>query len=225
MSISHRTEARRAAADRPRSRLAAAASSPSAAGPARPALLAACGSSDDDDELDQQHAASTGDGRHGLAVRRGRPRDRQLRADARVPRDRVLQRRREERPVQGRRPGADQAHRRDRAAARRRAHRDGQEARRPGAEARRRSSRSRTRPRCWSSRRRSRTSAPPRTSARRRTSSRPRSSRRRSSIHSVEGRHAAALNVLGRQEPTPDGAFAKPADMQEVLDAVQPFLV
>ncbi len=45
------------------------------------------------------------------------------------------------------------------------------------------------------------------------------------SIHSVEGRHAAALNVLTGQEPTPDGAFAQPADMQEVLDAVQPFLV
>ena len=45
------------------------------------------------------------------------------------------------------------------------------------------------------------------------------------SIHSVEGRHAAALNALVGEEPTPDGAFAQPADMQEVLDAVQPFLV
>ncbi len=45
------------------------------------------------------------------------------------------------------------------------------------------------------------------------------------SIHSVEGRHAAALNVLVGEEPTPDGAFAQGADMQEVLDAVQPFLV
>ena len=44
-------------------------------------------------------------------------------------------------------------------------------------------------------------------------------------IHSVEARHAAALNVLVGEEPTPDGAFAQPADMQEVLDAVQPFLV
>ena len=43
-------------------------------------------------------------------------------------------------------------------------------------------------------------------------------------IHSVEGRHAAVLNVLTGQEPTPDGAFAQPADMQEVLDSVQPFL-
>jgi hypothetical protein len=45
------------------------------------------------------------------------------------------------------------------------------------------------------------------------------------SIHSVEGRHAAVLNVLAGDEPTPDGAFAKGADMQTVLDAVQPFLV
>ena len=45
------------------------------------------------------------------------------------------------------------------------------------------------------------------------------------SIHSVEGRHAAVLNVLSGEEPTPDGAFAQGADMQTVLDSVQPFLV
>jgi hypothetical protein len=44
------------------------------------------------------------------------------------------------------------------------------------------------------------------------------------SIHSVEGRHAALLNVLTGQPPTPDGAFAKPADMETVLAEVQPFL-
>lgn len=44
------------------------------------------------------------------------------------------------------------------------------------------------------------------------------------SIHTVEGRHAAALNVLTGQPSTPDGAFAEPADMQTVLDEVQPFL-
>jgi hypothetical protein len=43
-------------------------------------------------------------------------------------------------------------------------------------------------------------------------------------IHTVEGRHAAVLNVLTGQEPTPDGAFAKGADMQTVLDSVQPFI-
>jgi rubrerythrin len=45
------------------------------------------------------------------------------------------------------------------------------------------------------------------------------------SIHSVEGRHAAVLNVLTGEPPTPDGAFAQGADMQTVLDSVQPFLV
>jgi rubrerythrin len=45
------------------------------------------------------------------------------------------------------------------------------------------------------------------------------------SIHSVEARHAAALNVLTDQNPTPDGAFAKPADMETVLAEVQPFIV
>jgi rubrerythrin len=45
------------------------------------------------------------------------------------------------------------------------------------------------------------------------------------SIHSNEARHAAVLNTLIGEDPTPDGAFAVPADAQEVLDAVQPFLV
>ena len=53
------------------------------------------------------------------------------------------------------------------------------------------------------------------------------------SIHSVEARHAAALNELigaGFQGSgplngsIPDGAFAKPMDMAEVLKAVKPFL-
>lgn len=45
------------------------------------------------------------------------------------------------------------------------------------------------------------------------------------SIHSVEARHAAALNRLLGKNPTPDGAFAKPASEQEVLAAVKPFIV
>ncbi len=45
------------------------------------------------------------------------------------------------------------------------------------------------------------------------------------SIHTVEGRHASALNTLTDQTITPDGAFAKPADAQTVLDSVQPFIV
>ncbi|MGH2923559.1 MAG: ferritin-like domain-containing protein [Solirubrobacterales bacterium] len=45
------------------------------------------------------------------------------------------------------------------------------------------------------------------------------------SIHTVEGRHASALNTLTDQTITPDGPFAEPADAQTVLDAVQPFIV
>jgi hypothetical protein len=45
------------------------------------------------------------------------------------------------------------------------------------------------------------------------------------SIHTVEGRHAAALNTLTDQPITPDGPFAQPADAQTVLDSVQPFIV
>jgi len=45
------------------------------------------------------------------------------------------------------------------------------------------------------------------------------------SIHTVEARHAAALNTLTDQPITPDGPFAVPADAQTVLDSVQPFIV
>ncbi len=45
------------------------------------------------------------------------------------------------------------------------------------------------------------------------------------SIHTVEARHAAALNTLLGKPITPDGAFAKPADMKTVLAAVKPFIV
>jgi rubrerythrin len=44
-------------------------------------------------------------------------------------------------------------------------------------------------------------------------------------IHSVEGRHAAALNTLLGTSITPDGAFAKPADAKTVLKSVEPFIV
>jgi rubrerythrin len=43
-------------------------------------------------------------------------------------------------------------------------------------------------------------------------------------IHSVEARHAAALNTLVGKTVVPDGAFAKPASMDEVLKAVKPFI-
>jgi rubrerythrin len=44
------------------------------------------------------------------------------------------------------------------------------------------------------------------------------------SIHTVEGRHAALLNRLVGKSIVPDGAFAKPASMDEVLKAVKPFI-
>ena len=44
-------------------------------------------------------------------------------------------------------------------------------------------------------------------------------------IHTVEARHAAALNTLLGESIVPDGAFAKPAGPTEVLDSVQPFIV
>jgi rubrerythrin len=45
------------------------------------------------------------------------------------------------------------------------------------------------------------------------------------SIHTVEGRHAAALNTLLGEPITPDGAFAVPADAKTVLKEVEPFIV
>ena len=43
-------------------------------------------------------------------------------------------------------------------------------------------------------------------------------------IHSVEARHAATFGTLLKKPITPNGAFAKPADMSMVLAAVKPFL-
>ena len=45
------------------------------------------------------------------------------------------------------------------------------------------------------------------------------------SIHTVEARHASALNTLLGKGVTPDGAFSKPASMEEVLPKVKPFIV
>ena len=44
------------------------------------------------------------------------------------------------------------------------------------------------------------------------------------SIHSVEARHAAVLNLATNAAPAP-GAFAKPATAADVLKSVKPFLV
>jgi hypothetical protein len=43
-------------------------------------------------------------------------------------------------------------------------------------------------------------------------------------IHTIEARHAATLNLVLKMSPTPDGAFAKPASMSQVLAAVKPFI-
>jgi rubrerythrin len=43
-------------------------------------------------------------------------------------------------------------------------------------------------------------------------------------IHTVEARHASTLGTLVKKSVTPDGAFAKPADMSTVLAAIKPFL-
>jgi rubrerythrin len=43
-------------------------------------------------------------------------------------------------------------------------------------------------------------------------------------IHSVEGRHAAAMNRLQHKPVTPDGAFAKAATVTTVLRTVAPFV-
>jgi rubrerythrin len=44
------------------------------------------------------------------------------------------------------------------------------------------------------------------------------------SIHSVEARHAATLNGLVGLPPTPQGSFAVPLSMEEVLTSVQQFI-
>ncbi len=44
------------------------------------------------------------------------------------------------------------------------------------------------------------------------------------SIHTVEARHAALLNFVTGKSIVPDGPFAKPASMDEVLKQVKPFL-
>ena len=44
------------------------------------------------------------------------------------------------------------------------------------------------------------------------------------SIHTVEARHASALNTALGKPATPDGGFAKPASMDEVLKQVKPYI-
>ena len=44
------------------------------------------------------------------------------------------------------------------------------------------------------------------------------------SIHSVEARHAATIDVVLKRSPTPDGAFGVPMTMDQVLKVVKPFI-
>jgi Ferritin-like domain len=44
------------------------------------------------------------------------------------------------------------------------------------------------------------------------------------SIHTIEARHAATLNLVLMKDPTPQGAFAKPLTMAQVLKVVTPFI-
>jgi hypothetical protein len=44
-------------------------------------------------------------------------------------------------------------------------------------------------------------------------------------IHSVEARHAAALSVAAKLDPSPDGAFTQPQTAFNVITAIQPNLV
>jgi hypothetical protein len=43
-------------------------------------------------------------------------------------------------------------------------------------------------------------------------------------IHTIEARHAATLNTLLKKSPTPQGAFATPMSMAQVLAVVKPFM-
>jgi hypothetical protein len=45
------------------------------------------------------------------------------------------------------------------------------------------------------------------------------------SIHSVEARHAAALSVVAKLDPSPGGAFTQPQTAFNVITAIQPNLV
>lgn len=44
------------------------------------------------------------------------------------------------------------------------------------------------------------------------------------SIHSVEGRHAAAINALISKPASPDGAFAKPIAASKAVAEIRPYL-
>ena len=132
----------------------------------------------------------------------------------------------QERPLQGRRAGDDPEVRQRGGRTRRRPDRRGQAARRQaGARTENRIPAEERQVGAASWRARSRTSAPLPTSARPANIKSPEVLASALAIHSVEGRHASALNTLLGTSITPDGAFAKPADVKTVLKSVEPFIV
>ncbi len=179
----------------------------SGAGGTAAALLAACGSDDETSTSSSTSTTSDTSSQFG----EGDLRDRQLRPHPRVPRDGVLQRCREERPVQGRRPRPDQV-----LADTEQQHVDaltatakqlgGKPAAAPKAEFPLDDAMSVLKLAATVENlgaaaylgQAANIESPDILAA-------------ALSIHSVEGRHAAVLNVLTGEPPTPDGAFAQGA--------------
>ena len=155
----------------------------------------------------------------------GRRGDPQLRAHARVPRDAVLRQGGRSRTCSAEPPARCEELRRAGAEPRRRDQGRRHPARRhAGRRARPASSRSRRPLPSRSSPTRSRTSAPSAYLGQAASIQSKAVLAAALAIHSVEARHAATLGTLVNRSVTPDGAFAKPADMATVLAAVKPFL-
>ena len=187
-------------------------------------VLAACGSSSSSSTT----ATSGRAGEHGndrvVERQHGRHRHPQLRAHARVPGDRVLRKVDRGRSCSAARSEPDQGLRRPGGHTRGRAERRGRSARwNPGGEAGRQIPDHHRGSDAPNSPTPSRTSAPRPISVRRPIQS-PQVLASALAIHTVEARHAATLGTLVKKSVTPDGAFAKPADMSTVLAAVKPFL-
>ena len=187
------------------------------------AFLAACGS--DSDSATTTSSAKPSGGERNRPVRQGRRRHPQLRAHARVPGDRLLRRRRQERALQGRRPGDDQEVRRGGGRTRRSADRGGQaDGRQAGAGTENRIPPGQRQVGAGTGGTVENLGAAAYLGQAANIES-PEVLASALAIHSVEGRHAAALNTLLGKSITPDGAFAKPADAKTVLKSVEPFIV
>ena len=168
------------------------------------AFIAACGgdSSRASSSIARRDRHGDGEQERHRAVRQGRSRHRQLRADARVPRGRLLREGRQQRHAQGQGARPRPQVRQRGAGARRRAHRADQEGGRQAGRqaegevpARQREVDPRSSPRP------SRTSAPTPTSARPGNIQDKEILAAALSIHSVEARHASVLNLATNAKP------------------------